>query len=315
MNGRPRNHRALCHAVSEVQHPEIDNTDKALLNRLALSGGALGENCRPGNAALERAASLKWSAVHVRLEKNIRRGLIQRTKVGDGRKNASVYRICWEHPAYPDISPNGRERYTENRPVDPDSKPENHPVTPDDSTETIRPVTGNHPVSDAKPSGQDTETIRPMDRTTSVTQQIPNQPTTRETPEWLVGFWTSHSHEPKLKLRKLDKLKGKAGDKEEILALIGQHGEEAVRWAWEAYVVAAPWNAETKCHVWPFLNDYETYACMGAERKIAVWHGSPEYIAQQRQYEIEMTQKLPPLPEGKTVYSECPAPEDLSELD
>src|ERR1019366_1934249 len=39
--------------------------------------------------------------------KNIDRGLIERTELGNGRGKASVYRVCLENPYYPDQTPGG----------------------------------------------------------------------------------------------------------------------------------------------------------------------------------------------------------------
>jgi hypothetical protein len=175
VRAKPKNWRGLVESVRHVNHPEIDTTDKCILNCLAGQGSDKGVGCRPGNAALMNVASLKWSQTHERLKKLIRLKLIQRTKVGDGRKNASEYDICYWHPAYPDFSPNGRERYSDggpengNHPVKPDSKSKNHPDAPDGLEQ-------NHPASHEKPSGSEaetirseTETIRPIDRMTSQT--------------------------------------------------------------------------------------------------------------------------------------------------
>ena len=180
MNGRPRNHRALVLSVQYIVPPDddFDATDKALLSCLANNGGALGENCRPGNQALQSAAMLEWSATHERLNKNIRRGLIERTFTPHGRPNprdpkTSIYQICYWHPAYPDFSPNGRERYTDGGDYPDNGK---HPVTPDIKPENIRSTSEKHPVDSPKTSGEGTENIRPMDRSISESHPHPIHP-------------------------------------------------------------------------------------------------------------------------------------------
>jgi len=77
----------------------------------------------------------------------------------------------------------------------------------------------------------------------------------------------NHSHEPKLKLRKPDKGKGKPGDEAEN-TVANRTGMARIRaLGVEAFVIASPWNPETKWHVWLFLDDYETYARLGGARK------------------------------------------------
>jgi len=153
MTKKPKNHRALRLTVQYVRSAQVeggvDAADKLILNCLAQYANADGRGSHPGNVDLMDAVGLKRSAMHVRLEKLISKNLIERTHTGDGRKQASEYRICWENPAYPDVSPNGKERFTE------DEKPSGA------DAETFRPNSGNIPVQSGKHSGADAETFRP----------------------------------------------------------------------------------------------------------------------------------------------------------
>jgi hypothetical protein len=63
---------------------------------------------RPGNRDMADVAGVNERNARKLTAKLIGWGLIERTEVGDGRKNASVYRICWESDHYPDESPGGK---------------------------------------------------------------------------------------------------------------------------------------------------------------------------------------------------------------
>jgi hypothetical protein len=168
MNGRPKNHRALLLAVAYVQHPDLDGVDSAILLCLVANGDhGTGRNCRPGNDALEIVAKLKWSALHVRLERLIEHGLIKRTERGDGRGRASKYDLCLGNPAYPDYAPTRkRECLIDSENGKPSGNPSGNPsgkhAKPSgENAETIRPASENHPVDGAKPSGLDRMTPPP----------------------------------------------------------------------------------------------------------------------------------------------------------
>lgn len=191
MNGKPKSYRAMLLAVAAANHPELDGVDKALLNVLAINAdAATGGSSRPGNAMLMASTSLRWSAVHARLEKNIGRGLIECTYKANTRHMASVYRVCLENPAYPDRTPNG-EWLIENPPEPPDPGESTVRLEPDSkenlpsglnrtvNESTIRPDTVYHPANPALPSG---ESALPsgLDRTTSKSSsKIPTNPPTK----------------------------------------------------------------------------------------------------------------------------------------
>ncbi len=116
MRRAPKDHRALCHAVQYVDSALVEKgltpADKNILSCIAGDArSASGYGARPGNVNLCVAASLKLSAMLRRVQILIGKALIERTEIGDGRKKASVYRICWEHPAYPDRAPGGKREW------------------------------------------------------------------------------------------------------------------------------------------------------------------------------------------------------------
>ena len=118
MRTPPKNQRAAYLAAMHCTHPDLDTGDKSLLGYLAMSGnhGAnYGGNCHPGNRNLADALKLTDRPVDNRLRKNIERGLIERTEAVRGRGRASVYRIRWESPYFPDHTPGGEPLTEETR--------------------------------------------------------------------------------------------------------------------------------------------------------------------------------------------------------
>jgi hypothetical protein len=105
---KPKSQRAAEMACFHCTHPDVDSADKALLVYLALNCNfGTGKNSHPGNDCLLDAASISKATTKRRLAKNIDRGLIERTERGDGRSTASVYRLCFESPHYPEKTPSG----------------------------------------------------------------------------------------------------------------------------------------------------------------------------------------------------------------
>lgn len=104
----PTSHIAMLKAVAHCTHPDIDATDSMLLTYIAMyADRSTGGGSHPGNRNIADALKLTERPAKARIAKNIERGLIERTKVGDGRSKASVYRICWQSPHYPDSAPGG----------------------------------------------------------------------------------------------------------------------------------------------------------------------------------------------------------------
>jgi predicted transcriptional regulator len=189
MIGKPKSHHALILAVLHCAHPALDGADKSILACLVENGDhGKGENCRPGNRNLEDAVRLKPSAASVRIKRLIEYGLIERTEVGDGQRNASVYRILWRSSHYPDRTPNvewlidkpGCVVSPDNEPSGPDRMDaKNEPSGPDrmDAPGTIRSEGGNHPVTRPEPSGTEPGTIRSGPEHTCITHPPSHLPT------------------------------------------------------------------------------------------------------------------------------------------
>ena len=195
MNGKPKSYRAMLLAVAAACHSEIDGTDKALLNVLAVNAdGETGNNSRPGNASLLAGTCLRWSALHVRIEKNIARGLIECTYRANAKGKASVYRVCLENTSYPDRAPNGEWLIASPEPAptvrpEPDSSPlEPSGLSRTVAPETVRPNPANRPVEGVQPSGGSGQPSG-LDRTTSkyTSKNTPNNtPTTPDEPSGVV---------------------------------------------------------------------------------------------------------------------------------
>jgi hypothetical protein len=138
--------------------------DKHILNTLVqATTSAEGKGSRPGNKQLMKNAGVKWSQVHVHLENLINAKMIERTSVGDGAWNASVYRILYNHPGFPDHSENMREWFCIGGPDDSGpnhSVTPNHPVTKENSSKPSGYEGANHPVMDTQPSGYEAENRR-----------------------------------------------------------------------------------------------------------------------------------------------------------
>src|SRR5437879_3414718 len=95
MNGKPKSHRAIVLAAMHCTHTELDSKDKLLLAYLAqISNHGTGTNAYPGLADLIGVLNLTRRPAKERVAKNIKRGLIACTEVGNGRGNASVYMLC-----------------------------------------------------------------------------------------------------------------------------------------------------------------------------------------------------------------------------
>ena len=108
MNSKPKSSLALMKAASHCTHPELDGVDKSLLAYLAMYADKItGENSHPGNKNIADALGLTDRPTDARLQKNVARGLIERTARADGRSKASTYRLCIESPYYPNRTPGG----------------------------------------------------------------------------------------------------------------------------------------------------------------------------------------------------------------
>jgi hypothetical protein len=250
MTSKPASGRALCLAVAHCSHPDLDPTDKALLLYLAVNADhATGRNSRPGNPALCHFTTLQRSAVNARLEKNIQRKLIERTKVGNGRSTASVYRLCIESSCFPDQTPTGEwlieEKMSGSERTVSDNKVSGLGRT--DSPQTVRPSAGNCPAQPPKLSGAEAETVRQLPDDTNPSPETHQLPTNTSTfPEWVGRLFFDHNQQT-LQLRKDDRL--------QFMAAIKQHGEVIVAAAWREFVKTGWYNAETKFPGYVFFKD------------------------------------------------------------
>jgi hypothetical protein len=194
MNGRPKTLRALCLAANHCKHPDLDAHDKLLLTYLAQNADYItGRNSRPGNVNISDAICLKDRATDNRLANNIARGLIERTARADGRKNSSVYRICWESAFFPDRTPGGEWLIEEPRTVGcadtSDEQKEPRTLTCADSELTAHPEGVNRAPTDPKPRTTDPITAHPMVPATKV-----HHPHTTNPPTTTNGRWRDFFH-------------------------------------------------------------------------------------------------------------------------
>jgi DNA-binding MarR family transcriptional regulator len=205
-------HRAIQLAAFHCTHPDLDATDKALLAYLALHGDhGNAANAHPGNINIADALGLTDRPTDQRIKNNIERGLIERTHRADGRKRASVYRLCLESPYFPVRAPNG-ECLTDK------------PRCLDDAviSETALSEDRNRAVKPAKPRCETTETA------------LSGQPTTKYIPEEHHTHTASkksacvNSFSELAKWLHTDMLTSqwKHGEKEAVERLITTHGGE-----------------------------------------------------------------------------------------
>jgi hypothetical protein len=172
VKGKPKNWAALCKSVQAADVTAMPSqrrrgklVDKLILNTLVQASNEFGTGARPGNAQLMKNAGVKWAQVHEHLKLLIGAKMIECTQVGNGAWNASVYRILYNHPVFPDHSENMREWFCIGGPDDsgpnhPVSDAPNHPVTQEKSSKPSGYEGANHPVTDAKPSGYEAENRR-----------------------------------------------------------------------------------------------------------------------------------------------------------
>jgi hypothetical protein len=297
MTSRPASGRALCLAVAHCSHPDLDPTDKALLMYLAMNADySTGRNARPGNPAMCGATTLKRSALNDRLEKNIHRRLIERTVVGDGRSNASTYRICVESSFYPDQSTTGEwliEKPSGLSRTDSENKPSGLGRT--DSDRTVRPIAENCPAEPKKLSGAEPETVRQLADDTNTTPET-HQHHTNNAPDWLCGLFFEHNHRT-LQLR--------ATDRDQFMAAIKEHGEQTVKAAWLEFVRLGTYNADTRYPAYLFFKDGGADLYIQAEKsrlKAEQDRNDPKTVAaieaniqrQMKEYNKFMTATPPP---------------------
>jgi hypothetical protein len=201
MNCPPKSLQAFAKACWFCTHPDVDGEDRSLLAFLAVnSDSGTGQNSRPGNVNLEVALQLKRRAIQRRVNPLVSIGLLEITERGDGRGNATTYRVVWESPCFPDQAPGGnREWLIVDKPrriEDADSDDaEPKPRRVEDADSDL-----NRVASDYKPRRQEKETASSSSqeapkprRLGAATPVSPPKPTNPHTGEGgLEGWITNH---------------------------------------------------------------------------------------------------------------------------
>ena len=180
MNGTPKSHSALIQACFYCTHPDLDGADRALLGFLASAGEyKVATNSRPGNANLEVALDMKKRAIQRRAALLVERGLLEITERGDGRGNATVYRILITSQYFPDRAPGGnRELLIEEprRVDDADCELKTASLEERGLAETASRGTGNRVADPSKPRRTEPETASSRERHNNYSpkeQQLP----------------------------------------------------------------------------------------------------------------------------------------------
>ncbi len=94
------NFAQLVQGVSQVDSPTLEPTDRLFLNCLAAHN--LKENPHPGNKRLMRACGVaSRQSVNKIARRLLDKKLIEIIERGDGRGNATIYRICTEDDRFP----------------------------------------------------------------------------------------------------------------------------------------------------------------------------------------------------------------------
>lgn len=123
MNGKPKTYGAMQKAVGYCTHPDLDGVDIAILGCFARYADAAGRNSFPGNVNLCAASRLGQSSMLARVAKlRDKYQLIEMTQKGDGRGNASEYRVCLESSHFPDRAPGGGREWFIDQPSGRDRK-------------------------------------------------------------------------------------------------------------------------------------------------------------------------------------------------
>ena len=225
MNGKPKSYRALLLAAAHCTHPDTDAADSCLLQYLAqYSAQDSGKNSHPGNHNLCQTMRLSRSAVNSRLSKNIARGLIERTEVGDGRSKASVYRICLESSYYPDQTPSGELLIEEVSCLDRTDNQEVSCQVP----ESVLPAAAKCPVRSEEVSCQVPESVLPgqaHNKYPTKAQQIQNTHTQTEKPEGVCV--SSYEQASKYLHTEFLTTQWKPDQKAKLEQLISKHGLDA----------------------------------------------------------------------------------------
>jgi hypothetical protein len=137
------NHTQRVQGIDQVEDPTLTQGERNFLKCLA-AYDVNGHGSHPGNARLMRSCAIKSrTGVNYIVRKLVAKQLIEVLQRGDGKGNATVYRICVEHPAFPS----------------PPEKKNSKPSSPDLTDSTAKPSSPDLRVSEEKPSSEDPETV------------------------------------------------------------------------------------------------------------------------------------------------------------
>jgi hypothetical protein len=200
VTGTPASFGKAQRAVMFVQHPNLSEKDKKLLSFLV----TFWPNVFPGMPALMALTGNTARGVRKQLAKLISLGLLECTNAGHVHRGvAPQYRICWEHPSFPDSTPAGESLNGASEKSDLDDEkaelyPDKSSPLPITKAELFEPKTagrGNESEQKEELFSQKEELCPGKSSPQAVPKQIPSQPskpTTAQTenskPGWLEGW-------------------------------------------------------------------------------------------------------------------------------
>lgn len=265
MNGKPRAYPALLRSVQYAELALMPSTkrtgkmvDKAILVCLAMNASDVGAGARPGNAALCQASGVGHSQLGIHLDGLIAANMIERTYRGDGHGNASAYRILYNHPVFPDRSPNGKEVFVKD---DGDKPSEPNPDGLDSAQSQpsgLRANLGpNHPVSSGNhPVCEGNHPVSMPDTILIPSQEQPNHPSK---PKTLDGWDVFVQNLPTMMKQELHTLGTR---KDELKALVDRWGASLMLATVQVWMdERRPYPVDgIKRNKWlAFLDEYQDY--------------------------------------------------------
>jgi hypothetical protein len=99
---KPTSYGDMLKSVQTIQHPDLKQPHRNLLLAIAVWCGQTGESSRPTHEYFQQALGVGRTRVKDILAEVIALGFAVCTHRGRGKGDASVYRICLEHPAFTD---------------------------------------------------------------------------------------------------------------------------------------------------------------------------------------------------------------------
>lgn len=248
MKRTPKNHHDLVNTVLCVSLPGLDHNAHVVLIKIAQHASADGTGSRPTYDFLRSGPD--WGDTHIRnLLRNLEElKLIECTHRGRGKNNASVWRICREHPAYPDTYPTLKLTDTDEwqkttaltttpKAVNRHSEPGLSPL--------LDELTDTHKWQPSLHSSIHTPTPTPPPPANPETAPIAaNKPCDFE--ELVCMYRKAEDRHPDIN----------PGHKKKLFGLLKANPEE-VRQAWRACIQEAPWSSykEPTTHPFRFLLD------------------------------------------------------------